>query len=397
MEPQVFTVSAFLDHINELLREECAIVAGEITDFSLHQTGAYFCLKDEEGAILNCYLNPYAYRQLGVQLENGQSVKVKGWADIYKPRGKFSFRVQSLELAGEGTLRRAYEALKKQLEEEGLFAQKRPLPQFIERIGVITSKTGAAIDDFRKNLEPLGIKVFLYDTRVEGAKAVSGICEGVRYLNSATLSLDVVVVIRGGGSLEDLQAFNNERVARAIYASKIPTICGIGHDRDVPIASLVADHETSTPSIAAMLVNTSWSSLKTGLPLLSAELVHGLESLLVKRRAMLSGAGSVLTNALSGMFRSYRESVGHLVRAAGNAIMRTGRKIEEYERFLAAVNPERNLRLGYSIIFDDSGRVLKDASKVSRGDKIRAKVGKGEVGAVVEEVLIKPADKSKNS
>lgn len=405
---KVFGVSDFLDYINSFLVEERVMVAGEVSNCSPHPSGIYFSLKDEDGSTMDCYLSPFTYRKMGIQLENGLKIKASGWPEIYKPRGKFSFKVQGVELTGEGTLRKAYEQLKLQLQQEGVFDQKRELPNFIEKIGIITSKTGAVIDDFRKNLEPLGCKLYLADTRVEGAKAVEGIVAGMEYFNSSSLDLDVIVIIRGGGSLEELQAFNNERVARAIYASKIPTICGIGHDRDVPIATLVSDKATSTPSIAATLINASWNPLRKDVPLLATKLLHSgevmirtrrgqipalvsrlaraFEELVASKRRFLVQAGTTFTNALSNMFREYRERTRDLVRVAGDAILRTKRKTEEYARYLEAVSPERTLRLGYSILFDDNGHVLKDAAKIQPGAKIRGKISAGELTATVDTV-----------
>ncbi len=405
---KVFSVTDFLDYINGFLVEERVIVSGEVSNCSPHPSGIYFSLKDEDGSTMDCYLAPFTYRKMGIQLENGLKIKAAGWPEIYKPRGKFSFKVQGVELTGEGTLRKAYEQLKAQLQQEGVFDQKRELPNFIEKIGVITSKTGAVIDDFRKNLEPLGCKLYLADTRVEGAKAVEGIVSGIEYFNSASLDLDVIVIIRGGGSLEELQAFNNERVARAIYASKIPTICGIGHDRDVPIATLVSDKATSTPSIAATLINASWNPLRKDLPLLTSKMLHGFEvmvrtkrqaipilltrlshafeEVIAMKRRFLVQAGTTFTNALSTMFREYRERSRDLVRVAGDAIIRTRKKIEEYGRYLEAVNPERTLKLGYSILFDEQGHVLKDAGTIKPGSKIRGRVHEGELTATVNTV-----------
>ena len=159
-EEKVFTVGLFLDYLNARFKEEAVLVKGEISSFKTHPSGIYFSMKDQEDeSVLECYMSPWVYRSLGILLEEGMEIKAGGIANIYKPRGRFSFRVEHVELTGEGSLKKAYDALKQKLQGEGLFERKRMLPEFISRVGVITSRTGAVIDDFRKNLEKRGIKI----------------------------------------------------------------------------------------------------------------------------------------------------------------------------------------------------------------------------------------------
>src|SRR3989344_2224588 len=159
---KVFTVGQFLDFINQLIGQQGMAVKGEISSWKPHPTGIYFSLKDKvDGSVMDCYMSPFTYRGLGIIVEEGMEVKVKSVHNIYKAKGRFSFRVDSLELLGEGSLKKAYEMLKQKLEAEGLFTRKRLIPEFVTRVGVITSRTGAVIDDFRKNLAKLGLEVTL--------------------------------------------------------------------------------------------------------------------------------------------------------------------------------------------------------------------------------------------
>ncbi len=364
---KVFTVSQFLDYVNEVLNVDTIAVQGEITGWKIHPSGIYFSLKDkEDGSILECYMSPYVYKGLGLNVEEGMEVKASGIPSIYKPRGRFSFRVEMMELVGEGSLKKAYELLKKKLEEEGLFIRKRPLPEFIHRIGVITSRTGAVIDDFRKNLEKRGHEVHLHDVRVEGAKAVGNILAAVKWFNRNMPDLDVLVIIRGGGSLEDLQAFNNELVVREVFASKIPTICGIGHDRDVPIMCLVGDAATSTPTAAAMLINATWERLKNNLPHYQRDLIDNFESLIDEVRGVMD-----VTSIVQAYDRLLHEQV---------------QKIASYASYLDSVDPERNLKLGYSILTGADGKVIKQTKSLKRGEKIKAKVSNGAFTATIDAV-----------
>jgi exodeoxyribonuclease VII large subunit len=361
----VFSVSAFLDYVNEVLNLENISVKGEISGWKIHPTGIYFSLKDkEDGSVLDCYMSPYVYRGLGLNVEDGMEVKVGGIPSIYKPKGRFSFRLEMMELVGEGSLKKAYELLKRKLQEEGLYDRKRPLPEFIRKIGIITSRSGAVIDDFRKNIDKLGHDMYLYDVRVEGARAVNLITNAVKWFNKNKPDLDVLVIMRGGGSLEDLQAFNHELVCREVFASKIPTICAIGHDRDVPIMCLVGDAATSTPTAAAMLINKTWDRLRESLLQYERELFHGIEGLVQDVRSRAD-----MTNIL------------HILeRALGSVVER----MQGYGTYLESANPERNLQLGYSLIRDNTGKVVTKAARLKKGDQITAQLAEGLVAAEVQ-------------
>jgi len=362
LEKRVFSVGDFLEFINELLQAPGEFfVQGEITEFKPHPAGIFFSLKDKKDGegILQCYMNPYAYRGVGFLVEDGMEVKISGAPSIYKAKGRFSFVVHNIELTGEGSLKKSYELLKKKLESEGLFERKRTLPEFVENIAVISSKTGAVIDDFRKNLALLGFKIHFYDIRVEGSQAVGNIINGIKFFNQRELLADVLVIIRGGGSLEDLQPFNNELVAREIFASKIPTICGIGHDRDIPIACLVGDYAPSTPTACAVLINKSWEKLQTDVPRMTQGLIYGFSNILNNCESFLRNIPSQLINSLEFTLKNLSA------------------KIENYDKYIVSVSPERYLKLGYSIVTSDSGKVVKNAESLKINEEIKTKLYKG--------------------
>ncbi len=385
---KIWKVGEFLDYWNEVFKAQTFTVEGEVSGLHDHPTGLYFSLKDkEDGGVLDCYMNPYLYRRLGFTLEDGLLVQATGAANIYKQKGRFSFRVETVTLSGEGSLKRAYELLKKKLEAEGLFARKRPLPEFIGRVGVVTSRTGAVIDDFRKNLKPLGLKLFFKDVRVEGAAAADQIVEAISLLNRTVPELDVIVLIRGGGSLEDLQPFNNENVARAIFASAVPVIAGIGHDRDVPIASLAADRETSTPSIAALVINSSWDRAFARLPIAERTLVADFDGLLVGLRSTIALSAEKIVGRLSSIITRYRAMAWTLNEKFSLALDEAVKRVTVIEKSLALVNPERNLRLGYSLVFNENGRVVRDAGDLKEGETIRTRMHRGEVESRVAKIL----------
>ncbi len=358
MEKEPLSVSEFLDIINSQVGEEEFLITGEVTGFKLHPAGVFFSVKDSEESLLRCYLSPYLYRSLGVEFEDGSKVVISGYAEIYKRRGDLTMKVKSVALAGEGELKKAYEELKKKLEEEGLFERKRELPEFINRIAVITSRSGAVIDDFRKNLKPLGLNLSLMDSRVEGARAVPEILAALKYFNEHIEDYDVLVLMRGGGSLEDLQAFNNEKVARALFATKIPTIAAVGHDRDVPIANLVADTAVSTPTAAAVKVNSSWESLTMALPQLSDELLHRFE---LNFLPDFSGLGQNIALAFENLVESVKV------------------KLKTAESLFSAHDPRSVLKLGYSISLNSKGKTIKSADELELGEEIKTQFAKGAI------------------
>ncbi len=391
-KPPVYTVGQFLDAVNGLLFDRFGNtpVRGEITGLNEHATGVYFMLKDkEDGSIMDCYLPLSVYRSLGVPFADGMEVKATGTPAVWKPRGRLSFRVDALELLGEGALKQAYELLKQKLEAEGLYIRKRPLPEFIGSIGIVTSRTGAVINDFRNNLMALGLNISLYDVRVEGARAVEEIRRGIKWFNDNQPDLDVLVVMRGGGSLEDLQAFNNEQIARTIFASGIPTIAGIGHDRDMPIASLVADAAVSTPTAAAVLINNSWQRLTEELPRREQALIHGLENALSRARYGIEKAGYIIDNyfeRIKNRLDAFTEKLKQGLHALETACLSHKLKIEKAGQFLAGADPERNLRLGYSIVRNRGGKVVRTAADVKVGESISTKLYRGELESKVEEI-----------
>jgi exodeoxyribonuclease VII large subunit len=389
-EPPVFTVGQFLDLMNEMLGAQDFFVMGEVVGAKPHPTGFYFSLKDKDGGgIVDCYLSPYAYRGLGFIVEDGMEVKVGGAPSIYKAKGRFSFRVESLEVAGEGTLKKLYDALKKKLQEEGLFDRKRQLPAFISRIGLITSRSGAVIEDFRRNLAHLGLQVSHYDVRVEGVQAVPQIRRALEWFNTHSAQFDVVVVIRGGGSMEDLQAFNDEQIVRSIFGLRIPTVISIGHDRDVPLAQMAADASGSTPTATAHIINDTWAPLTQQVPRAAQRLMHAYESALSSARADADGLTHRLMihcTRISGRGRELAHKLKDGLRRIGAQISHIGQIIQAAERQLASANPERQLALGYSIVTDEMGGVISSSAQLRHGQMVTTRLSRGSFTGEVKEL-----------
>jgi exodeoxyribonuclease VII large subunit len=259
---KIYTVSQVNSLIKGILENNLPgrlTITGEITDFKLHHSGhCYFLLKDEN-ALLPCVMWKSNFSKLRFEPENGMAVLGTGFIDVYEPQGKYQFYVERMEPAGVGALQLAFEQMVRRLEAQGLFddKHKKALPPYPGRIGILTSESGAAIEDIKDsiwNRWPC-VKLFLYPVPVQGEGAAEKIAAGLRDINKRNkeLKLDILIVGRGGGSMEDLWAFNEEVLARAIFDSKIPVISAVGHEVDVTIADFVADARASTPTKAGVI------------------------------------------------------------------------------------------------------------------------------------------------
>lgn len=256
----IFSVGEYIEAVNIFLKKFRAKITGEITEVKIYPSGhCYFSIKDKgDNSVLSCIMWKYDYKICGVKLVEGLEVILNGEGQVYNATGRFSFVAKTVELKGEGALKKAYEQLKSKLEVEGVFAEerKKPLPEYPQNIGVITSKHGAVINDLLTNLGQFGFKIKMIDSRVEGQEAISDLLAAVEAFKKQ--DIDVLVIMRGGGSLESLQAFNNEALVLAISDFPCPVIAAIGHDKDMPLLALAADFMCSTATAAANTINESW-------------------------------------------------------------------------------------------------------------------------------------------
>lgn len=305
--PEAISVADFLAKINATLTAHSGRIEGEVTSVKkTYPTAVYFTIKDvEQDALLNCIVWRTVYDQNGVDIEVGDKIVVTGTPEIYAPRGNFSLKVRTIEYAGEGALKKEYEELKKKLTIDGLFAteRKRELPEYPQKIGVITSRSGVVIQDFNSNLGRYGFKTTMVDSRVEGKDAIHEILASIKTL--AKQDIEVLVIMRGGGSWESLQAFNTESVVRAIAEFKCPVLTGIGHDVDVTLAELVADVGASTPTAVAEKLNESWDTLTGSID--SAEM-----KILGEYRQVLSNVSHTIDSDAENITRYFERSLSDI-------------------------------------------------------------------------------------
>ena len=376
------SVLDFIALLNETLREIEVSVVGEVSKASFPPSGhVYFDLKDESGdGVVHCVIWRGVYENLGMKLEAGMRIVVLGSPDIYAPRGDLSFKVRAMELTGEGVLKKRYEELKKKLTVEGVFAEerKRRIPEYPERIGIVTSRNGAVIHDILNNLGRFGFKVSLVDARVEGPEAAQSLMNAIKKFRK--IPLDVLIVARGGGSMEALQAFDNEKLVRALVAFPVPVIAAIGHHQDVPLAALAADVHVSTPTAAANLLNQSWQEA-------SFRMAHDTERISVAFQGVIARAARTLDlswymESIRAMRETMLERIGYAAKRvvlSFDSLLRFGMvRLESTGRVIAANDPARNLRLGYAIV-RQHGKIIKRAASVPPGSELNIQLSDGSV------------------
>lgn len=412
-ERRILSVSQLVNEVKRELevRFRDIWVKGEISNLRIPPSGhIYFTLKDGD-AQLKAICFRMQNRYLKFQPEDGMDVIARGSLSVYPPRGEFQLVVEVLEPAGRGALQLAFEQLKVRLQGQGLFdpARKKPLPLLPAKIGIVTSPSGAAIQDILRILNRRNntINVLIFPAKVQGTGAAEEVARGIQYLNARN-DIDVIIVARGGGSLEDLWAFNEEVVARAIYASRLPVISAVGHEIDFTIADFVADLRAPTPSAAAEIVSAARDDLCKRVDSFAARAIQAMRSLLRDKRHRLQrlSANRAFVDAQSRL-RFYLQRLddlnGRLVRALPSRLeplhnklsiqdRELSRQMQLYlqslktrirgrEQQLQAYSPLAVLERGYAIVSTESGTVVRDPRQVSDNERLQVRVAKGEFKA----------------
>jgi exodeoxyribonuclease VII large subunit len=381
---EIHSVSEVTTYLRELLETNPHLadlwVSGEVSNLNRSPAGhVYFTLKDEN-AQLRCVF--FRRPNMGAPLDQGMQVVAHGRVSLYEVRGDLQFYVDFVQPEGVGVLHAQFERLKAQLEEEGLFdeARKRPLPRFPRRVGVVTSPVGAVFHDICNILGrrwPLA-EVVLAPTAVQGTEAVSGVVSALTALNDEG-AIDVIIVARGGGSLEELWAFNEESVGRAIYASRVPVISAIGHETDYTIADFVADLRAPTPSAAAELVAPDRLEVTVRLGVLAASLLTSCRGEVEGRRAKVSQAVSRMERLIPDLARE-RQRLDDLWRQANaslEALLRRWReRLWGFAGQLRSLDPKATLARGYALVQRD-GHVVSSVTEVTGGERLSVRVKDG--------------------
>ena len=397
MESQIYTVSevnGFIKNVIDGIPQLSGIyIRGELSNYKIYPSGHhYFTLKDGEGA-LRCVMFKGSAMKLRFRPENGMQVIAYGRISVFPRDGAYQLYCSQLSPDGVGDLYVAFEQLKDKLYREGLFDEghKKPLPRYPQRIAIVTSSAGAAIHDMIRILRrryPIA-RVLLLPVRVQGVEAPPEIVGAIRYANRWKLA-DVLITGRGGGSIEDLWAFNDERVARAIYNSEIPVISAVGHEPDVTIADFVADRRASTPSNAAEIAVPDMAELLRALQSAGMRMTQAELNLLGKQNERLDALRKkrALTEPLAFVQDRRMQLDFAQQRLAAAAQSRLGREEQRFARNAAALDamsPLKVLSRGYAMVQAADGSVLRSARQVQTGDRIEVRLGEGTLGCRVEE------------
>ncbi len=445
--PRVFSVSEFLRSINALfgVKYPSVVVEGEVTEGKLYRASGhfYFSLRDDESK-LPCLMFSNRLRLLDGRIpEDGQKVQVRGAPNIYARNGGFKLIVESLEFVGEGRLREAFERLKRKLDAEGLFdsAHKKPLPRYPAVIGVVTSPEGAAVRDIIRVIRlryPIA-KILISPARVQGEGAAEEIIEAMRRLDDRK-DVDVIVITRGGGSLEDLAAFNDESLARAIFACKKPVVSAVGHEIDFTIADFVADVRAATPSHAGEILVPVAAEIEAHLLRLKDRMERQMQVLIDNRHFWLDSLSDKFSrfpeaiasqrhymfqlynsmyksmdlrikerkDAYSSLRESFLSTHPYVkaakrkqrlaaIRSALEAsmerkIQRRKRALQEAMGRLESMNPREVLKRGFAVVMSPRGTAVRVASELSPGDEVRIMFHKGDADATIVEVSPESSD-----
>jgi exodeoxyribonuclease VII large subunit len=393
---EILTVTHITRQIRDLLREtfQNLWVTGEVSNLTYHRSGhVYFTLKDE-GAALSCVMWRSAASKLRFRLEEGSEVVALGSISVYEPRGNYQLIVTHVEPKGIGALALAFEQLKKKLAEEGLFDEhhKKPLPFLPRRIAVITSPTGAAVRDITRTI--LGrfpaAHIIVHPSRVQGEGAAEEIARAIANVNEMK-EADVMIVGRGGGSLEDLWPFNEEVTARAIFASTIPVISAVGHEVDITISDFVADARAATPTAAGEMVVPAEEELRLALMQVRQRLALALRNVLQRLRTVLDSlSASYALRKPAELLAQRAQHLDELWRRLNREVKvlldTSGKALEASKSHLESLNPLNVLARGYSITtLKDSGTPLKDTSGLSPGQAIETVLSSGRIVSEVRD------------
>lgn len=440
-QEEILSVSEFLGKINMQLAEFGSVkIKGEIDEVQIRSGYAFFTIKESIGGFssegsLGCFVGWKSLEALQHLLQNGMEVVLSGYPKIYLKNGSFRLEVTNIEPVGEGALQKAFEALKRKLEEKGYFdlTRKRPIPVFIRKIALITSLSGAVIEDFKKNTGSCGFLVDCLDVRVEGDSAEESIVRAIRYFNDHKADADILVIIRGGGSLQSLKAFNSELVADAIYYSRIPVITGIGHDKDETIAGFVSDLNCSTPTAVANFLRGQHESLQMNVEIFSKDLVQTLSGRFSQNKILLEHESKYLVSAFEKIFRRQEMSLDTLherlryglqrvfigfqnvekifvrssaklqskieenifqvkiqkekiVNLYSQKLQGVKQSIELLQEKITGMNPEAILSRGYSITYNANGKVVKNVQETSVGESLVVRLHQGKISTEVKNI-----------
>ncbi len=367
-------------------------VVGEISNLKYHSSGhVYFSLKDDSSRV-NCFLSWGNLQNISCPLEEGMEVVAAGFISVYERGGYYSLNVRDIEVNGRGQLAAAFEKLKAKLGEEGLFREehKKELPFFPLKIAVVTSETGAAVRDIIRTIKNKNkvVDILVYPVLVQGPAASGEISSAIDDINVNHKDVDVIITGRGGGSMEELWAFNEEAVARSIYESEIPVISAVGHETDFTISDFIADRRAATPTAAAEMAVPDTGELEAELDRISLEMTSDLGLAIARRKERLEALNpTAFARNLKSRILYEQVNADRLIEAMGDAmnnrLVSARNRVEMLREFIESSNPKAILARGYSVVTDNSGKIIRSTHELSEGLGVNIETGNGTAEAVI--------------
>lgn len=367
-------------------------VVGEISNLKYHSSGhVYFSLKDDSSRV-NCFLSWGNLQNISCPLEEGMEVVAAGFISVYERGGYYSLNVRDIEVNGRGQLAAAFEKLKAKLGEEGLFREehKKELPFFPLKIAVVTSETGAAVRDIIRTIKNKNkvVDILVYPVLVQGPAASGEISSAIDDINVNYKDVDVIITGRGGGSMEELWAFNEEAVARSIYESEIPVISAVGHETDFTISDFIADRRAATPTAAAEMAVPDTGELEAELDRISLEMTSDLGLAIARRKERLEALNpTAFARNLKSRILYEQVNADRLIEAMGDAmnnrLVSARNRVEMLREFIESSNPKAILARGYSVVTDNSGKIIRSTDELSEGLGVNIETGNGTAEAVI--------------
>lgn len=370
-------------------------VVGEISNLKFHGTGhVYFTLKDENSKI-NCFLSAENLQHLHFELADGMEITAEGYIYLYEKGGTYSLNIRDIQIAGLGNLSIAFEKLKEKLSKQGLFDEKykKPIPFFPHKIVVITSESGAAVRDIIKIIKNRNniVDVLVYPVLVQGPGAAPDIAEAIKQVNLLFPETDTIIVGRGGGSIEELWAFNEEIVARSIFDSKIPIISAVGHEIDFTISDFVADRRAETPTAAAQIAVPDINELRSYTVQLKTNLIYQATNFIRYKEIQLQSFNlealvSKFENRINSQMNSINNQYKEMVTLISNLIYNKKNKIDSVKDQLEALNPRNIMDRGYSAISNSEGILINSVEALNLNDTFITIMKDGSIEGVVTKI-----------
>lgn len=370
-------------------------VVGEISNLKFHSSGhVYFSLKDETSKV-NCFLAASNLERITCPMEEGMEIIATGYISVYERGGYYSLNIRDIEVNGEGQLAIQFEKLKARLEKEGLFAaeNKKPLPEFPSKIAVVTSETGAAVRDIIRTIKNKNdyVDILVYPVLVQGPAAAEDIAAALRDINENYSDIDIIITGRGGGSMEELWAFNEEAVAMSIFASKIPVISAVGHETDFTISDFTADFRAATPTAAAELAVPDTGELRERIRVMKEDLAAGLFQTVETRRSRLAALDpNAFARGISTRIAYEQMNADRIIEAMGENLGTRISSVKEriilLKALIDASDPKAILSRGYSVVTDEDGHIVSRAEELKVGQNVNIETGSGSAGAEITRV-----------